>query len=190
MWNGVLVSGLVAACALATVAHAGPSLVVGVDDDSLKWTGDTAQVVAEQQALGVRTVRVTLHWAAHASQVDPLGQLYLRRIGRAVELGDRVILSVYGNAARPPRTERARTEYCSYVVDALARVPGVHDVVIWNEANSAHFWRPQGEAAAAYELLLARCYDMVDAYRPTMNVISSTAPHDDPAGFIRALGAA
>ena len=49
------------------------------------------------------------------------------------------------SATRPRRRVQpeARTQYCSYVVDALSRAKSVNDVVIWNEANSALFWRPQ-----------------------------------------------
>src|SRR5207249_2327254 len=68
--------------------------------------------------------------------------------------------------------------------------PGVADVVIWNEANSVRFWRPQRGAAAAYEALLADCYDELHAVRKRLNVVTSTAPHDDPGRFVTALGAA
>jgi hypothetical protein len=87
-------------------------------------------------------------------------------------------------------SEYERAAYCSFVGDALRFAPGISDVVIWNEANSPRFWRPQRGAAAAYEALLADCYDELHALRNRLNVISSTAPHDDPGPFIAALGAA
>ena len=62
-------------------------------------------------------------------------------------------------------------------------------VVIWNEANSPRYW-PQSAGASAYEALLARCYDVMHAYRQVVNVVDSTASHYDPARFIRALGEA
>jgi hypothetical protein len=62
-------------------------------------------------------------------------------------------------------------------------------VVIWNEANSPQYW-PPGAGAPAYEALLARCYDVLHAFRANVNVVDSTASHYDPARFITELGAA
>jgi hypothetical protein len=102
----------------------------------------------------------------------------------------RVVLAVYGPADEAPVTDIDRADYCSFVADALRFAPGISDVVIWNEANSPRFWRPQRSAPSAYEALLADCYDELHPLRKRLNVISSTAPHDDPASFIAALGAA
>jgi len=102
----------------------------------------------------------------------------------------RIVLAVYGTAADAPTSAYARDEYCSFVQDALRLAPVIEDVVIWNEVNSPRFWRPQRGAPAAYEALLAACYDELHAVRKRLNVISSTAPHDDPGSFISALGAA
>ena len=62
--------------------------------------------------------------------------------------------------------------------------------MIWNEANSSRFWSPQRGAAAGYEALLADCWDELHANGSRVNVISSTAPHQAPAGFIAELGRA
>jgi hypothetical protein len=185
----ILLPAVVVACCLASAAHAG-GLLVGVDDDSLEWTASTARVVAAQHALGVTTVRATLTWRRGLSQLDGLDELYMRRMGRAVHLGDRVVLEVYGGAADAPGTARLRTRYCAFVVEALQRARSVHDVVIWNEANSPRFWPQTPGAPAAYEALLAQCWDAIHAVRPGVNVISSTAPHYDPASFIAGVGAA
>jgi hypothetical protein len=61
--------------------------------------------------------------------------------------------------------------------------------VIWNEPNSSRFWRPQftpdgtSLAPAAYELLLAQCWDALHAARPGVNVIAASAArgNDNPA---------
>jgi hypothetical protein len=102
----------------------------------------------------------------------------------------RIVLAVYGAAADAPVTPDARAEYCSFVEDALRHAPAIGDVVIWNEVNSARFWRPQRGAAAAYESLLADCWDELHAIGRPLNVISSTSPHGDPAAFIAGLGSA
>jgi hypothetical protein len=102
-----------------------------------------------------------------------------------------MVLAVYGDAANAPTDARSRAEYCTYVHAVLARVPFFAAVVIWNEANSPRYW-PQGPeaGAAAYEALLARCWDVLHATWPTMNVVDSTASHYQPAQFIEAMGAA
>jgi hypothetical protein len=86
-------------------------------------------------------------------------------------------------------TARDRGRYCGFAAHVLARIPGLNDVVIWNEANNPFFW-PRSVGAAGYEQLLARCWDALHALRRPINVIDSTAPHQDPAGFLGALGAA
>ena len=86
------------------------------------------------------------------------------------------------------------------------QVPAINDVVIWNEPNLSYFWKPQfgadgmSVAPAAYEALLARCWDVLHAYRPGVNVVAfATAPsgNDDPkmpspshspVEFIRGVG--
>ena len=71
---------------------------------------------------------------------------------------------------------------------ALRRYTEIVDVVIWNEANSDTFWRPQAGAPAAYAALLARCWDLLHAELPSVNVLTTTAGSHDPISFVRALG--
>src|SRR5579862_1458182 len=146
----ILLAAALAACVYATAAQAGPGLLVGVDDDSLEWTADVAHVVNVQHGLGIRLVRATLRWSPGESKLDGADQLSMSRIGRAIHLGDRVVLEVYGPGATPPTTAARRGQYCSYVVNALQRSRSVHDVVIWNEVNNPRFWQPQTGAPAAY----------------------------------------
>jgi hypothetical protein len=68
--------------------------------------------------------------------------------------------------------------------------PAFYDVVIWTEPNSSQFWQPQDGAPAAYEALLARCWDALHAIRANVNVIAASAPHQDPAAWFKGLGAA
>jgi archaeosine-15-forming tRNA-guanine transglycosylase len=176
--------------ALGGAASAGPGLLLGVADDDLKWTEDTKTIVANQQAVGFKAVRVTLRWTPGQVSLDDDGRTYVRRAQVAAKLGYRVVVGIFGDAESPPVTPESRKAYCSYAIDALSRARNVDDVVIWNEANSALFWRQQKDAAWAYEALLADCYDMLHKYRRTVNVITSTSPHEDPARFIRDLGTA
>jgi hypothetical protein len=122
--------------------------------------------------------------------------------------GLRIVVTVYGKASAAPLDDAARDTYCSYVRGLLTRYPSINDVVIWNEPNLGFFWQPQfnadgtSAASAAYEALLARCWDVLHALRPGVNVIMTTSPSGNdnpaalsnvshsPAAFVRKLGAA
>ncbi len=182
---------LLAACALALAppAAAGPGLLVGVDDDSLKWYTPTRALVSVYRDLGVGAVRVTLGWQPGQTTPSRTDRAALNRVNSAA-WGIRVVLAVTGPAARPPLDDASRATYCDYVANVLRMYPAFNDVVIWTEPNSPQFWQPQQGAPAAYEALLARCWDTLHAVRPRVNVIAASAPHQDPAAWFKGLGAA
>ena len=68
--------------------------------------------------------------------------------------------------------------------------PSIRDVAIWTEPNSKEFWQPQKGAPAAYEALLATCWDTLHAAAPGVNVIATSSPHVKPASWFAGLGAA
>ncbi len=182
----------VVVCALVGTAHAAPGLLVGVADDSLKW-GDkphALRALGYTRDLGIRAVRVTVPWRpgqTHlpVAQRPPVDRMILATWGG----GLRVVLAVYGRPDDAPRTDAGRTAYCMFAASLLRRYPGVNDIVIWNEPNTNRFWRPQFDAdgrsvvPAAYEALLARCWDLLHAVRPSANVISASSArgNDNPA---------
>jgi hypothetical protein len=103
--------------------------------------------------------------------------------------GIRIVVVVTSTTARSaPQTASARTAYCTFVRSLITRYPTVNDVVIWNEPNKSSDWQPQfsngkSVAPAAYEALLARCYDLLHAFRPEVNLLApATSPNgnDDP----------
>jgi hypothetical protein len=171
--------GLWLALRPATHAH----LLVGVDDDTLKWTADPLGVVRWQQQLGAEAVRVWVPWHG---ETRPIG-------ARAVELTrdeqaakrTHVVLAIFGFAADTPKTQGAQSRLCGYAHRALGLVPDATGVVIWNEANSHTYW---SGTPAQYEALLARCYDVL--HRRGVTILDSTASAHSPEAFLRALGAA
>ncbi len=202
---------LALACVLAGSAHAAPGLLVGVADDTLKWSDKpTAQrALSYTHDLGLRAVRVTVPWQPGQTRLgvldrQPVDRMILSTWGG----GLRVVLAVYGKADDAPATDQARSDYCTFVASLLHRYPGVSDVVIWNEPNSGRFWRPQFTAdgtsvgPAAYEALLARCWDVLHAARPGVDVIAASSPRGNdnpstssnvshsPVNFYRKLGQA
>jgi hypothetical protein len=187
-----LIACVALACALAGSARAGSGLLIGVADDTLKWSdAPTAQrALVYTRDLGIRAVRVTVPWRPGQTQLSvldrrPVDRMILATWGN----GLRVVLAVYGRPDDAPQTDVQRAAYCQFVASLLHRYPGVGDVVIWNEPNSSRFWRPQfapdgtSLAPAAYEALLAQCWDVLHAARPGVNVIAASAPrgNDNPA---------
>jgi hypothetical protein len=187
----LLVLCLLVALALGAGVHgaaAGQGLLVGVDDDTLKWERHPAPVVAIHQDLGLDAVRVTIPWKHGETKPTKMAGTFLHRVALAIGLGQPVVLAVYGPPRQAPLDARARDQYCGFLQHVVARLP-VQGVVIWNEVNSARFWPAPG-GAAAYEALLARCYDALHGLRRPVKVISSTAAHHDAGGFLRGVGAA
>ena len=72
----------------------------------------------------------------------------------------------------------------------LRAYPSIRDVAVWTEPNSKKFWQPQKGAPAAYEALLAACWDTLHAAVPGVNVIATSSPHGKPGAWFAGLGAA
>jgi len=178
----LLVVGAVAAW-LALRPVPAPRLLVGVDDDTLKWTANPLGVVRWQRALGADAVRVWVPWHGERRPSSTL----LVELARAEEAARQttVVLAVFGFARDTPRAARAQLRYCEYARSALAHVPDARAVVVWNEANSRTYW---SGTPTEYEALLARCYDTL--HRGGLTVLDSTASGHEPEAFLRAVGAA
>jgi hypothetical protein len=159
-------------------------LLLGVDDDSLKWYGHTSSLLSIYRTLDLGAVRVTVSWPADASARTELQRV--ASAGRSI----RVVLAVTGSADDPPLDAAARDDYWGYAASILRRYPWIHDVAIWTEPNSSAFWKPRAGAAAAYEALLATCWDALHAAQPAANVIATSAPHARPGDWYAALGKA
>ena len=171
-------------------ARAGSGLLIGVHDDSIKWTERPTPIFGAMRALGLSGMRVTLEWRPGKRHLTGSDHDALRRAVAAKGHGVRTVLGVYGRAADAPHDPATREDYCRFVRNVLFRYGEVRDVVIWNEANSDTFWLPREDAAADYAALLARCWDLLHASVPGVNVLTTTASSHDPAGFIRGVGAA
>jgi hypothetical protein len=178
---GLVLAGLIAW--LLWPAAAPRTLLVGVDDDTLKWTSDPIGVVRWQQQLGANAVRVWVPWQGERTP-NPTRVVELQRAEQAAERTT-VVLAVFGFARNTPRTAGAQSRFCAYARQALDRVPHARAVVVWNEANSRTYW---SGTPAEYEQLLARCYDAL--HRRGLTVLDSTASAHAPETFLRAVAAA
>jgi len=202
----LILAFVVVACATASFARAGSSLFFGFSDDGPKWTG--AAATAPGRTAGAAAFRVTLRWVPGESNLTAQDATDLANaVSGMSDL--RLVLAVYGSAMSAPQDETARTQFCTFARNAVARFPSINDVVIWNEPNLSFFWRPQfnpdgaSAAPAAYEALLARCWDLLHAFRPGINVVGpATSPRGNdnpnaisnishsPVNFIKQLGLA
>jgi hypothetical protein len=180
----------VAVLCAATLTRAADSthlkMIVGVTDDTAKWMVRQDGIVAVHRDLRLMAVRVTIPWRGQAKP-SPLQEVYLQRIRRMTQLNERIVLAVYNEAEFAPTTPAARNRYCGFLQRFVKRVPLIHDVEIWNEANSPTYW-PQSAGAESYTKLLARCYDVLHNRPFPMNTITSTASRHDPANFIFGIG--
>ena len=160
-----------------------PRLLVGVDDDTLKWTPFPLTVVRRQQRLGADAVRISVPWHGEAVP-SAVRRVELSRAETAARQTT-VVLAVFGSADVTPVGAQAQARFCGYAHAALALVPDTRAVVVWNEANSPPYWRG---TPAEYESLLARCYDQLHASH--LLVLDSTASAHDPAAFLARLAEA
>ncbi len=195
----------VVACSatLPAQATAGPGLFVGLADDHLK--SEPERAAQSLGSLGVSSVRLTVTWDGSQAISGSEAADIARASGAGA--GVRVVVSVYSRTVMP-LADQQRDAYCAYVLSIFQRFPEIDDAVIWNEPNKSTFWRPQfsgSESAAprAYAELLARCYDVLHTFDPTINVIhaglsstgndrpgaASNVSHS-PGNFIRQEGLA
>jgi hypothetical protein len=158
-----------------------------VDDDSAKWRTSSDRLLTTYHHLGLEAVRLTIPWQRGQNRPTPEAGIYLHRAAQMVAKGQRVVVAVYGHPWQAPVDAAQRGYYCDFIEHFVRRTP-IRDVVIWNEANSPTFW-PSSGGAAAYEALLAACWDRLRTVVPPVNLISTTAAQHDPIGFIRAVGA-
>ncbi len=202
----VVLAFCAATCATASFARAAPNLFFGFSDDGPKWDG--AAAAAPGRAVGASAFRITLRWVPGESNLSAQD---VTDVATAVSgtSGLRLVLAVYGSPASAPQDDTSRTQFCTYARNTVARFPTITDVVIWNEPNVSSFWRPQfnpdnsSAAPAAYEALLARCWDVLHAFSPGINVVGpATSPRGNdnpnaasnishsPVSFIKQMGVA
>jgi hypothetical protein len=175
---------LALAIAGAAPAQAARNLVVGVNEDSVKSQPGISSTAND---LGLGYYRVTQGWQPGQTQVSDSDAASIDQAIRNAG-SQKILLSVFGSASAAPVTATSRAQYCSYVSNLLDRFPQIAAVNIWNEANLSHFWKPQfnkdgsSAAPAAYEALMARCYDAIKSKHPSVRVMTSTSPrgNDNP----------
>jgi hypothetical protein len=180
----VVVTVALALGALAAApALAGRGLLVGVNEDAVKWRPGISSIGND---LDLGYYRVTQGWEPGRTQLSDSDTASIAT-ALANAGSQKVLLNVFGSADSAPRNASARADYCGFVSSLLDRFPQIAAVNIWNEANLAYFWKPQftsrgsSAAPAAYEALMARCYDTIKSRHPSVRVITSISPRGNDA---------
>ncbi|MGN6202514.1 MAG: hypothetical protein ACTHNY_08925 [Solirubrobacterales bacterium] len=174
----IVTLALALAALAAAPALAGRGLVVGVNEDAVKWRPDISSVGSD---LNLGYYRVTQGWEPGRTQPSDSDAASIAA-ALANAGSQKILLSVFGSADAAPRNASSRADYCGFVSSVLDRFPQIAAVNIWNEANLAYFWKPQftsrgsSAAPAAYEELMARCYDAIKSRHPSVRVITSISP--------------
>jgi hypothetical protein len=204
--GSLVVLGLALAGTSGATPPDGSPFLVGFADDLPRKAGTAA--TAPMLDLGATAVRFTLRRTGDETAISAAAAAELDRAVAAAS-GLRVVLTVFGPPDAAPQTAVDRDRFCAYARSALARYPAIRDVIVWNEPNVSAFWRPQfapggaSVAPGAYEALLARCWDVLHAFRADVNVLgpaTSAAGNDNPnaasnvshspGAFIRGVGSA
>src|SRR5581483_8883994 len=169
----------------------------GVADDTGKYADDGgAWFDTMLKGANLTEERWTLSFdPSNPTVIDELPFL-LRAAPQAQADGIHVVLALY---ARPASVHNPKL-FCGWAAMVAASVQqwGINDFVIWNEPNTALYWSPQNaRSPAAYEALLARCYDRIHRVDPAARVIgfglsprSNGPSQTPPLAFIAAVGAA
>jgi hypothetical protein len=200
-----------ALCALVLAGSAGALRAVGVTEDAGKYSTDGGGPFFTQLAdLGMNENAITIYWdpSLPGGMAEP--GLLDRTLPAAAAHGVRIVLAVYArHPAQFTQSPTAEAQFTGFLERLALAYPEVKDFVVGNEPNQPRFWQPQfapdgsEAAAAAYEQLLARCYDVLKGVNPSIRVIGlglSERGNDDPKApsnastspvrFIQALGAA
>jgi hypothetical protein len=182
----LLVTALVALAAIPA-AFAGSGLVVGVNDDTLKWSDAPLQALTPMNDLGLRSVRVSLQWKLGETQPTASDVFDLTRYFKNAG-SQSVLLNVYNVGGQSPVSDIDRAGFCQFVNSTLTLFPQIQSVNVGNEVNKSFYFRPQfnadgsSAAPALYVQLLAACYPLIKASHPSVQVVSSLSPrgNDDP----------
>ncbi|MFN2628334.1 MAG: hypothetical protein ABR569_06825 [Gaiellaceae bacterium] len=203
-----MTAAVVLSCALGLAAAAGaatgsagtraePSpIAYGVADDTPKYSDDGgASFYGRMSGAGLTENRWTLAWdASHPAAIAELP--FLERAAPVAQAaGIHIVLSLYSKKA----AQHDPVGFCTWAARVVTTVEqwGITDFIVWNEPNTRLYWVPQQGAGAAYERLLATCYDAIKTANPDAHVIgmglssrASTAKSTEPLVFLRQVGRA
>lgn len=183
----------------AVTVPAGP-ITFGVADDTGKFADDGGAWFDQQlKGANLTEERWTLQFTGSTSSIGQ--EAFLDRAApQAQKDGVKVELALYGSTTDGSQNASAFCQWAGYVAGYVQKW-GIQDFIIWNEPNTAVYWRGAGSdpsVPAQYEALLASCYDSIKAANPNATVIGfGLSPRSNnpktqmaPIPFIAAVGQA
>jgi hypothetical protein len=189
-------SGSAARLGDSAVAATAPPIHYGVADDASKHADDGGAWFYGK----LNDARLTENrWTLAFNPATPTAIAELPFLQRAAPKAQaahiHVVLALYStdSSSHDPAT------FCTWAAQVAATVKGwdIHDFIVWNEPNTRLYWTPQDNVGAAYEPLLARCYDTIHAADSQAHVIgmglsprASTSASTEPLVFLRDVGKA
>jgi hypothetical protein len=209
----LVISAALAALLVAPAAWAGgPRLLVGAAEDSV----EQPTLVAAKSHMdlaklaGLNAIRSTAIWAPGQTKPEATQLTALKNAAAAAKLdGIATLLSVYQFGSKTtPLTDQDQADFASFAASLAKALPTVRSFVIGNEPNINRYWLPQfnldgtDAAAPAYESLLAKTYDALEAVDPKLQVLGGAvsprgsdnpkAPRltHSPTAFIADMGVA
>jgi hypothetical protein len=186
----------VAATAAAAKTHDVPPINYGVADDTGKYSDDGgAWFDGMLKGANLTEERWTVAYNGDPKTITELPFIQ-RAAPQAQKDGVHVVLALYGR----PATQHDAAGFCAWAANVATTVKqwGINDFIVWNEPNTSLYWSPQDSSApAAYESLLAQCYDSIHGADSDARVIGmALSPRSNGSGqtapipFIAGVGAA
>jgi len=192
------------AAAAPSISAASPTIAYGLQDDA--WIqygpGTIEERVGTLQDLGVRVMRVTVHW----DEVEPEQGSFDwggtdTVLGALRDAGIEPVVTLYGtpgwaNGLRAANVAPTKGADFSAFASAIAeRYPSVHKWTIWNEPNQRR-WLSTASPVQYVTRLLNPAYAAIHEVSPSSRVAGGvTAPRGgaggtSPVAFIRGMGRA
>lgn len=127
--------------------------------------------------LGLTTNRVTVLWDP-SQPTTIVEKPFLDRFMPVAEAsGVQVVFALYpARSMAVGSSASAADQFCAFAAQLAGTYPQVTKIIVGNEPNQPRFWQPQFNgtapaAGAAYEALLAKCYDALKAVSPAIDVV-------------------
>lgn len=198
------IAAVVLAAAAASTAATAPKLSYGLQDDAwIQFGPGTIESRMETlHSLGVRIVRVTVHW----DEVEPEQGTFDWTtpdtvLGSLQQSGIEAVVTLYGtpgwaNGVRAPNVAPTRgSDFAAFAGAMAERYPSVHKWTIWNEPNQRR-WLSTASPVQYVTRLLNPAYAAIHDASPSSRVAGGvTAPRGgtggtSPVSFIRGMGRA
>ena len=191
---GVRLVLLVLALVASATATAGPAgaartgFFFGLHEDA---AATLTRGVPFARDLGATAFRIPLQWRPGLTRLEPSQRADLDRLVAAAPRGLRLVANPWSAGPDAPLDDARRDEFCAFARDVVVNYRRVTDVVVGNEPNKDYAWHPQfnvdgtSAAPAAFAALLARCWTVLHAVRPGVNVVApalSPTGNDNPGG--------